>query len=69
MAKCKKQHTIAEKIIKPCGEKMIETMIGLGAKKKMQQVSLSNDTIHRRIDDMAVHVCEQVSSEIKQSTL
>ena len=35
----------------------------------MQQVSLSNDTICRRIDDMAAVVCQQVCSEIKQSTL
>ena len=31
-------------------------MIGSGAKKKIQQVSLSNDTIRRRIEDMAANV-------------
>ena len=44
-------------------------MIGSEAKKKIQRVSLSNDTIRRRIDDMAANVCQQVFSEIKQSTL
>ena len=67
-AKCKKPHAIAEELIKPCAEKMIETMIGLGAKKKIQQTSLSNDTIRRQIDDMAANVCQQVCSEIKQNT-
>ena len=48
---------------------MIEVTIGLGAKKKFQQVSFSNDTIRRRIDDMAANVCQQVCFEIKETTL
>ena len=44
-------------------------MIESKAKKKIQQILLSNDTIRRRIDDMAANVCQQVCSEIKQSTL
>ena len=50
IAKCKNPHTIAEDLIKPCAEKMVELMIGPGAKKKIQQLSLSKDTIRRRID-------------------
>ena len=49
--------------------KMVKIIIGLGAKKKTQQVSLVNDTICRRIDDMAANVCQQICSEFKQSTL
>ena len=30
MAKCKKQHSIAEKLIKPCVEKIVEIIIGSG---------------------------------------
>ena len=44
-------------------------MIGSEAKKKIRQVSLSNDTIRRRIDDIAANVCQQVCSKSKQSTL
>ena len=47
IAKCKKPHIIAKELIKPCAEKIVEIMIGSGAKKKIQQVSLSNDTICR----------------------
>jgi len=47
--------------------KMVELMIG--GKKKIQQVSLSNDTIRRGVDDMAINVCQHVCSEAKQSTL
>ena len=49
IAKCEKPHTIAEELIKPCAEKMVELIIGPGAKKKIQQLSMSNDTICRRV--------------------
>ena len=48
------------KLIKLCAEEMI----GSGEKKKIQQVSLSNDTIRLRIDGRAANFCE-----IKQSML
>ena len=32
-AKCQKPHVIAEELIKPCAEKMVEIMIGSGTKK------------------------------------
>ena len=41
IAKCKKSHTIAEELIKPCAEKMDDFMIGPGAKMKIQQLSMS----------------------------
>ena len=44
-------------------------MIGSGAKKIIHQVSFSNDIIGRGNDDMAANVCQQVFSEIKQTTL
>ena len=70
IAKCKKPRTIAEELIKSCAEKMVEILIGLrSGGERIQQFSLSNDTICRRIDDMAANVCQQVSSEIKQSIL
>ena len=69
IAKCKKSHTIAEELIQPCAEKVVEIMIGSGARKKIQQVSLSNDSIRGRIDNMAANACQQVCSVIKQSTL
>ena len=68
IAKCKKTHTIAEELIKPCAENMVEIIIRSGAKKKTR-VSLSNDTIHRRIDDIVANVCQQVCFKIKESTL
>ena len=40
--KCKMPHTIAEELIKPYAEKMVESMVGLGTKKKIQQLLLSD---------------------------
>ena len=48
---------------------MVEIVIGSGAKTKIQQVSLLNNTIRQQIDNMAVKVYQQVCSKIKQSTL
>ena len=48
---------------------MVEIMIGSGAKRKTLKVLLSDDTIRRRINNMAVNVCQQVCSDAKQSTL
>ena len=48
---------------------MRKKVIESGTKKKIQHASLFNDTIRRRIDDMAANVCQQVCSEIKQSAL
>ena len=48
---------------------MVEIIIGSWAKKKIRQVSLSNDIIRRRIDGMAANVRQQICSEIKQRTL
>ena len=69
IVKCKKPHIIAKELTKPCAEQMVQIMIRSGAKKEIQQVSLANDIIRRRIDDMAANVCHQVCSAIKQSTL
>ena len=56
IAKCKKPHTIAEELIKPCAERKVKMMIGSGAKKKIQQVSPSNDTIRQQIDEITANV-------------
>ena len=50
-------------------KKMVKIMIGSGAKKEIQQVSLSNDTIRRGIDGMAADVCQQACTAMRQSTL
>ena len=47
--------------------KAIHLVLGEASAKKMQQISLSNNTIQRRISNMSMDVKEQVLTEIKAS--
>ncbi|XP_042209700.1 zinc finger BED domain-containing protein 5-like [Homarus americanus] len=50
IAKQKKPHTIGETLIKPCALKMVKRVLGEASERKIQQISLSNDTVKRRIN-------------------
>jgi hypothetical protein len=67
VAKNKKPHTIAETLIKPCLLKSVKLILGEASEMKMRHVSLSNNTIQRRILDMSADVLEQILSEIRAS--
>lgn len=69
IAKTKKPYTIGETLIKPCMLKMVRLILGEASEIKMRQISLSDNTIRRRITEMALDVKEQVLSEIKMSPL
>ncbi|GFV06818.1 hypothetical protein TNCV_4314131 [Trichonephila clavipes] len=49
----KKLHTIAEELILPAAIEIVETMFGDNFAKELQSIPLSNDTVSRRIDDIA----------------
>ncbi|KAG0724265.1 Protein ZBED8 [Chionoecetes opilio] len=67
IAERKKAHTIGEELIKPCAEIMVRNVLGDKAKREISKISLSNNTVRRRIDDMAADVCNQVCQEIRAS--
>ena len=69
IAKQKKPHNIGETLVKPCAVNMVKLILGETSAKKIQQVSLSNDTIKRRISLMATDVKQQVIAEIKSSPI
>ncbi|GFW22388.1 SCAN domain-containing protein 3 [Trichonephila clavipes] len=52
-SRCKKPHTIAEELILPAAIEIVETMFGDNFAKELQSIPLSNDTVSRRIDDIA----------------
>ena len=72
-AKKKKPHTIAEEVIKPCALEMVRIVLGTEAQKKIQQIPLSNDIIHSRIQDISQDISQdillQVIQDIKDSPL
>jgi len=67
IAKQKKAHTIGENLIKPCALKMVELMLGSESCKKLDAIPLSNDTISRRIKEMADDITLMLISELKSS--
>ena len=45
-------HTIAEALVKPCAIKMVEQVLGKQSSKKLKAISLLNDTIRLRINEL-----------------
>ena len=69
IAQAKKPHTIGEELIKPC---LIEaTTLVLGGEKanKLKEISLSNDTVKKRISEMSHNILLQVVEEERSSPL
>ena len=69
IAKQKKPHTIGETLVKPCLLKTAKLVLGDVSVAKLKQISLSNNTIQRRISDMSEDVMKQVVNEIKASLM
>ena len=64
IAKCKKPHNIAEELVLPVAINLATTMIGEGAAEKLKLVPLSNDTVCRRIGDMALDIHDQLIDQL-----
>ncbi|KAL0822667.1 hypothetical protein ABMA28_004690 [Loxostege sticticalis] len=68
VAKAGKPHTIAENLILPAALDMAEVMFGKQEVEKLKSIPLSDNTIQRRISDMATDVRDQVIEKIREST-
>ena len=69
IAKAKKPHVIGEELILPCTKDIVHHMLGDKAAESLDCLSLSNNTVQRRIADMPVAILTQVTNEIKTSPL
>ena len=66
-AKDKKSHSICENLVKPSMEKTADILWGPEYKKEIQKISLSDDTVQRRISWIASDIKDQVIQEIKSA--
>ncbi|XP_040191825.1 zinc finger BED domain-containing protein 5-like [Rana temporaria] len=69
IARAKKPHTIAEDLLLPAVKDIVRVMIGAEFVTKLSAISLSNDTVSRRIGDMSADIIDQVIQEIKSAPL
>ena len=67
IAKQTKPNSIGETLVKPCAITMVKLVLGENCAKKIEQMSLSDDTVKRRIVHMSLDVKHQVINEIKSS--
>uniref|UniRef100_K7G186 DUF4371 domain-containing protein n=1 Tax=Pelodiscus sinensis TaxID=13735 RepID=K7G186_PELSI len=65
----KKPHTIIEQLMLPCAKEMVRLVLGEEAARKLNNISVSNDTISRWINEISQNISEQVVDEIKKSPL
>nr|XP_047143364.1 protein FAM200A-like [Hydra vulgaris] len=67
IAQNKKAHTLAEEVILPCTKEIVRLLFGEEAAKKVDNISLSNTTVKRRLTDISSNIKENVINEIKES--
>jgi len=69
IAKCKNPYSIGEELIKPSLIADCNEVLGRSAASKMKDIPLSNDTVERRISDMAEDTEKQLTAKINKSEL
>ena len=67
IAEQKKPHTVGESLILPATKDIVRLMLGEQSAKKLNSLSLSNNTVQRRIEEMSTNIRDQVVAEIKAS--
>ncbi|VVC45986.1 HAT, C-terminal dimerisation domain [Cinara cedri] len=65
IAKDGKPHTIGETLVLPAAKEIVRCVLGDKAAKEIEKVSLSNDTVKRRIDDMSSNIKEKILLYVK----
>ena len=62
-----KAHTIAENLVLPAAKIIVWNLIGEKEAEKFNSVSLSNDAVRRRINDMSDDISDQVTTAVRTS--
>uniref|UniRef100_K7FLK2 Uncharacterized protein n=1 Tax=Pelodiscus sinensis TaxID=13735 RepID=K7FLK2_PELSI len=69
VAQTKKPHTIVDQLVLPCAKEMVRLVLGKQAARKLNDTSVSNDTVLRWINEISQDISEQILDEIKKSPL
>ncbi|KAF2346202.1 protein of unknown function DUF4371 [Trinorchestia longiramus] len=67
IAKAKKPYSVGETLVKPCLLSAANTVLGEEGQRKLIKISLSDNTVKRRIDELSEDIKEQVLDKIKAS--
>ena len=67
IAQRKQPHTVAENLVVPCCQEIVRIMLGENAAKKILKILLSDNTVSRRINDMAADILEQLQDKLSES--
>ncbi|XP_065668025.1 uncharacterized protein LOC136088268 [Hydra vulgaris] len=66
-AQKKKAHTLTEEVILPCSKEIVRLLFGEEAVTKIDNISLSNTAVKRRLTNISSNIKENVINEIKKS--
>lgn len=66
-AQQKNPHTLGETLIKPSILKSVEIVLGEESKRKISEISLSDNTMKRRINELALDIQNQLIQKLKNS--
>ena len=69
IGRSKKPHTIGEELIKPCLIEATTLLLGREKANKLEEISLSNDTVKKRISEMSQDILLEVVEEIRSSPI
>ena len=67
IAKNTKAHSIAENLVLPAAKTLVRNLIEKKEAEKLNSVSLSNDTVKRRIHDMSDDISDEVTTAVRAS--
>ena len=62
-----KAHTVGESLVMPAAKILVKNIIGVEAAAKLETVSLSNNMVKDRIEEMSIDITDQVISFVKDS--
>ena len=69
IAQCKQPHIIAESLFASCCRETVRSMLGENTVKEIQKIPLFDNTVSRRINDMAADILEQLRDKLLESKL